>query len=241
MNIVADLHCHTIASDHAFSTVSENQQAAKEKNLIALGVTDHGYGMADAPHPWHFDALKMLPRQVNGVYLIRGAEANIVDYEGHLDLTDEELKKLDLVIASFHVPCCPPCKDPEQVSAAWMAVARNPHVDVIGHSGDQRYLFDYRPVIEEFGRQGKVVEINSHSFVVRPGSDVNCRKIARLCAEMEVPVLVNSDAHVCYNVGHVQEAVAMLEEIHFPERLVLNAHADRLMEYLKEKAPNPLI
>ena len=117
----------------------------------------------------------------------------------------------------------------------------NPHVDVIGHSGDQRYLFDYRPVIEEFGRQGKVVEINSHSFVIRPGSDVNCRKIARLCAEMEVPVLVNSDAHVCYNVGHVQEAVAMLEEIHFPERLVLNAHADRLMEYLKEKAPNPLI
>lgn len=58
---------------------------------------------------------------------------------------------------------------------------------------------------------------------------------------MEVPVLVNSDAHICYHVGHVQEAVAMLEEIHFPERLVLNAHTDRLMEYLRKKAPNPLV
>lgn len=90
-----------------------------------------------------------------------------------LDLTDKELEKLDLVIASFHIPCCPPCEDPEQVSAAWIAVAHNPHVDIIGHSGDNRYRFDFPRVIEEFGKCGKVVEINSHSFSVRPGSDLN--------------------------------------------------------------------
>lgn len=52
--------------------------------------------------------------------------------------------------------------------------------------------------------------------------------------------MVNSDAHVCYNVGHVEDAVAVLKEIGFPERLVLNADPDRLLAYLKKKAPKPL-
>ena len=41
MKIIADTHVHTIASEHAFSTVLENHAAAKKKGLRFLAVTDH--------------------------------------------------------------------------------------------------------------------------------------------------------------------------------------------------------
>ena len=42
MEIIADLHTHTIASTHAYSTITEMVQAASAKNLYAIAITDHG-------------------------------------------------------------------------------------------------------------------------------------------------------------------------------------------------------
>lgn len=41
MKIIAVTHVHTIASEHAFSTVLENYAAAKKKGLRFLAFTDH--------------------------------------------------------------------------------------------------------------------------------------------------------------------------------------------------------
>ena len=49
-----------------------------------------------------------------------------------------------------------------------------------------------------------------------------CRKIAETCAELGVGIVVSSDAHSAYSVGHFERALNMLEEIHFPEELVAN-------------------
>ena len=49
-----DLHAHTIASTHAYSTVSEYFQQAKKKGIKLFAITDHGPDMDDAPHEWHF-------------------------------------------------------------------------------------------------------------------------------------------------------------------------------------------
>ena len=42
MKIIADLHTHTLVSEHAYSTVNEMVQSAKEKGFLALAITDHG-------------------------------------------------------------------------------------------------------------------------------------------------------------------------------------------------------
>lgn len=44
MNYIADLHTHTIASDHAYSTLLENIEYAKRAGMQALAITDHGPG-----------------------------------------------------------------------------------------------------------------------------------------------------------------------------------------------------
>ena len=49
MKILVDTHTHTIASDHAYSTVLENAAAAARAGLEALAVTDHTPPLTDAP------------------------------------------------------------------------------------------------------------------------------------------------------------------------------------------------
>lgn len=53
-SIVADFHCHTLASSHAYSTVTEVARQAAAMGMLAVGCTDHGIGIEDAPHLWHF-------------------------------------------------------------------------------------------------------------------------------------------------------------------------------------------
>ena len=49
-----DLHMHTVASTHAYSTLSDYIAEARRKGIKLFAITDHGPDMADAPHPWHF-------------------------------------------------------------------------------------------------------------------------------------------------------------------------------------------
>jgi putative hydrolase len=72
MKLVADLHTHTIASGHAYSTVKEIVDIAREKGLQMVAITDHGPRMAGAPGLDHFWNTLIWPREVNGVQVLRG-------------------------------------------------------------------------------------------------------------------------------------------------------------------------
>lgn len=233
MRLVADLHCHTIASVHAYSTLRDNINAAVRQGMQLLAITDHGIGCEDSPSLNYFDNLTSLPRTVGNLILLRGVEANIMDYDGKLDMPESMLKKLDLVIASFHTACTKPGTS-EQHTAAYMNIAKNPHVHIIGHSGSAEFVYDYEKVIPVFKKYEKVVEINAHTFICREKSISNCKKIAMLCKKYQVPVVVNSDAHSEFEVGACEKAFEMLEEIEFPEELIINIEEVRLKNYLEK-------
>lgn len=235
MRICADTHVHTVASGHAHSTLMENAAQCRALGHDYIFLTDHGPAVPDAARPIYFHCLKsVLPKTYLDRPLIPGCEANVLNDQGTLDLPEKTLKRLDWIIVSMHTGSLPP-RDCAYHTRAWLAVAENPLVDVIGHPGDERYTFDYEKVIPVFGEKGKLVEINSHSFDIRPGSDKNCRAIARLCARHGVRVVVSSDAHFAPMLGDFTNALAMLEEIGFPEKLVLNADPERLGRYLEER------
>ncbi len=228
-----DTHTHTVASSHAFSTVLELAEFASQRGMKAIAVTDHGQAMPDGAHSWHFGSLRTLPRYIRGVRVLHGAEANILDYEGHIDIIKRYQKELDWLIASFHEPCCAP-GTLEQHTQAYLALAENPEIDVIGHSGRGVYRYDYEKVIPVFKKKGKLVEINSHSFD-KKDAPANCRQIALLCKKYEVPVVVNSDAHSCFSVGDVGKALDMLKEIDFPEELIVNRTFESLAAWILKK------
>lgn len=80
-----DLHMHTVASTHAYSTLSDYIAEAHRKGIKLFAITDHGPDMADAPHHWHFINMRIWPRIVDGVGILRGIEANIKNIEGEID------------------------------------------------------------------------------------------------------------------------------------------------------------
>lgn len=234
MRLAGDLHCHTQASVHAYSTLRENMNAAVKKGIKVLGITDHGIGCADSPPLSYFENLLSLPNDTGEIYLLKGVEANIMDFQGNLDMPEKLLQEMDVVIASFHTSCRVPGTR-EEHTKAYLEVAKNPNVDIIGHSGSVEFEYDYEQVIPEFKKYGKIVEINAHTFICRQKSIENCKKIAQLCKDLGVRVAVNSDAHSEFEVGMCQKAFDMLEEIGFPEELIINTDYQRLMQYLEEK------
>ena len=234
MKIIADTHCHTIASDHAYSTVLENVAYAEKRGLKCIAITDHAPGITDGPHYWHFLNLKVIPRIINGLLLLRGAEVNILDDKGTVDLDETALNALDWVNASFHVPSCPP-QDEAYHTRAYLNLAKNPKIDVIAHSGTECFRYDYETGVKAFKEYGKLVEFNNSSFGIRAGAGKNCTEIAKLCKKYDVPVIVSSDAHFALSVGEAGHVLEMLDEIGFPEELVLNADEERFFGYIKEK------
>lgn len=235
MKIIADTHTHSLACDHAYSTIAENAAAAAARGLRFLALTEHTPSMPGGPSLLYFNNLRALPHILSGVVLLKGAEVNIMDTKGALDLPDSTLEKLDWVIASMHTTNLRPSTTATH-TRTWMAVAENPLVDVIGHCGDGRYPFDYPAVVKAFARYNKIIEINAHSFLARVGSRENCPLVARLCAQEGVRIVVSSDAHFSGQVGEFNEALEMLASINFPEELVLNADYGRFLAAARELA-----
>lgn len=231
---IADFHCHTVASTHAYSTVTELAAAAAERGFVAVGCTDHGIGVPDSPHIWHFENLKALPDKIAGVRVLRGVEANVMDFQGRLDMNDDILSRLELVIASMHRGVMP-AGSVEECTAAWLAIAENPYVDIIGHSGAPVFAYDYETVIPAVGRNGKAMEINENTFLVRKSSVHNCRRIAELCKKYRVPIALDSDAHYHMSVGQTPHCIELLREVDFPPELIVNGSLDSLNRFFRKR------
>lgn len=236
MKIIADTHTHTLASGHAYSTIGEIINEAANKGLELVAITDHGPSMPDSPHIWHFDNMTVLPRVVNGVRVLRGAEANIISTSGELDLPKHTLKLLDWVIASFHTASMTDSLETGDYTEAWLGVLENPYVDVLGHSGNPQFPFELDTVLKAAAKKNKIVEINNSSFKIRKGSSDNCQLIALKCKQYGVKVIVNSDAHFYTQVGRFDTVVKLFEEIKMPRELVVNSSMERLTDYLNSRA-----
>jgi putative hydrolase len=235
MKIIADTHCHSIASTHAYNTIQEMTVAAKNEGLLAIAITDHSQGMPGSPGVWYFKNMRVLPKVINDVYFLKGIEVNVCDDTGYLDMENGILENLNWVVASMHDETMHQFEfNIEACTNAWLNIAKNPNVNVIGHSGMEEFKYDYEKVIPEFGRGGKLVEINNNSFGIRRGAQKNCREIALVCKKYKVPVILDSDAHSIYQVGRVELAIEMLKEIDFPEELIINADKNRFEKYLRE-------
>ena len=88
MKIVLDTHAHTIVSGHAYNTIREMAQMAKEKGLEAFALTEHAPQMPGTCHEFYFQNLHIVPREMYGVRLFMGVELNIMNEKGEVDLPE---------------------------------------------------------------------------------------------------------------------------------------------------------
>jgi len=235
LKFLLDTHCHTISSGHAYSTITEIAGTAAEKGLKLIAMTDHGPAMPGGPHIFHIGNQRVMPDYIKGVRVLRGVEANIMDFQGGLDLRESYLKNLELVIASFHDVCIAP-GSVEENTMALVAAMKNPYVDIIAHPGNPYYPIDIDKFIQCAFETGTLIEINNSSFVgSRKGSAENCKKIAAMAKEKGVKLVAGSDCHICYDVGKFNKVEELFEEVAMPEELVINTDPKKLIDYLNKK------
>jgi len=230
-----DTHCHTIASGHAYSTVIENAREAADKGLKMIAITDHGPAMGEGINNYYFGNTIVIPRQIDGVYILRGIEANILDTKGTLDLPERYFKKLDIVLAGLHKGCFSG-ETVEENTRAVIETMKNPYVDIIVHPGNPEFPLDIDRFVEAAREYNVHIEINNSSFTVsRKGSKENCLLIAKKAASIGARVSLGSDAHICFDIGNFNEAQEIIKVAGISEESILNTSVDKVIDFLKSK------
>lgn len=235
MKALFDLHTHTLASGHAFSTLKENIEEAGRKGLWAIGTSDHAEKMPGA-NPNVFINYKVVQKSVEGVRVFCGIEANICDFDGTIDVEESLLQKMDYVMASLHTPCIQ-SGTAEQNTAALIGAMKNPYVKIIAHPDDSRYPLDYETLVQAAKELGAALELNNSSLIpdsTRLNGRENAKVLLNTCKRFGAPVILGSDSHIWYDVGRFEEAYALLEEVGFPQELILNLSPDGIRTVLNE-------
>ncbi|MEG1996680.1 MAG: phosphatase [Oscillospiraceae bacterium] len=232
MKLIADTHCHTCASDHAFSTVLENATFASQIGLKYLAITDHAPTLPDAPHPWHFNCLNMIPDELFGVKILTGIEANILDVNGNIDIDESTLKNMKWVVASLHEPVMPPTDQQNHTNAIINTIKNNPIVDTIGHLNSFYFPCDLQKIVCFLKEYERPIEINENSLK-KPANMKNAVELVKFAKKYDAKVIINSDAHFALNVGQANNSFALLNQLEFPEKLIINADLASFEDYLK--------
>lgn len=237
MNYVLDVHTHTLASGHAYSTIKEMAESAAEKGLQLLGITEHAPLMIGAPNRIYFSNLRVVPRKMYGVELMLGVELNILDYDGHVDLDPTIMDRVDLRIASLHDICIASGSVEENTNAIIKAIM-NPRIDIIGHPDDSRFPMDIEKIVHYAKEYKTLLEVNNNSLNPagsRVGADKNVREMLTYCEKLQVPIVMDSDAHVFSDVARRDFSTPVIEEMNFPEELIVNRSVEAFKAAIFDK------
>ncbi len=229
-----DVHTHTIASGHAFSTIQEMAVAAKEKGLKLLGITEHAPGIPGTCELIYFRNLHVVPREMYGVKLLMGAEINILDGDGNLDMDDDLMSKLDLRIAGIHSLCYKWGRREENTNGMVKAIS-NPFINIISHPGDGTAELDFEPIVLAAKENHTLLEINNSSLKPirkKLSARDNNIEILKLCKRYDVPVILGSDAHISFDIANYEYLPPLLNETEFPDVLIMNTSVEKFKSYL---------
>ena len=228
-----DVHTHSVLSTHAYSTLWENVKIAKEKGLKYYGISDHAPAIPGGQTMMSISNLRILPEYIEGIRVLKGIELNIIDGEGNYDVPESLVKRLDYTIASYHPPVISGLSR-DEVTTAYLNLCDDKYITVLGHVDDARFDCDFEKVISRCAETNTLVEINDNS--VRPTSSrvngrENVRKILELAKSYSLPVIINSDAHICFDVGRIEEAMEFVREVDFPAELIVNFNEKLIDKY----------
>ena len=237
MEFILDIHCHTINSGHAYSTITENAEHAASIGLTHIGIADHAPAMPGGAHIYHFTNIWSLPDEIKGVRVFKGAEANILDHEGKIDLPVNITSRLDFVIASMHRDVIRPASI-ELNTQALINAMQSPNIHIIGHPIGAWYEIDIEDLVKEAAQTHTILELNDKT--INPSSNRykgmgETLKMLGLCKEKRVPLLVASDAHFSADVGNFRRTKALLESFGIDESLILNTSVERFLNAIEAK------
>ncbi|MGM0443970.1 MAG: PHP domain-containing protein, partial [Fibrobacterota bacterium] len=126
--IEADLHCHSSYSLCGLHSYGELLTRARTMGLKGIAVTDHGPATHTRIPPTFFSRLR---NPEEGIRLFRGAEANIIDEYGRIDIPRRNQQRLDILLAGFHANLPAGLSRAIYTEILIRSFAQSPGVDII--------------------------------------------------------------------------------------------------------------
>lgn len=243
MQLVADWHTHTRYSRHGHGrgTIAQNAQAALERGLRQLAITDHG--PAQMSYGLRLSDLPAMRREVDAwndahgdqLQLLLGVEANFISLEGEIDLPDAARPYLDLVVAGYHKLVAARAgsrslfarqcaargllrrDDPAMARRATEMVVRalrRGGIDILAHPCHDLAL-EMDAVAEAAAQSGTLLEINTSHGKLDAQALARARALgARFC--------IDSDAHRPQRVGDLDAGIALARQAGLTDADVAN-------------------
>jgi histidinol phosphatase-like PHP family hydrolase len=229
-----DLQMHSVYSDggDSLETIVEG---CLERGWSYCAVTDHSYGLPIAGGV-PMEKLKQQHREIDALNkrykrrfrMLKGIEANILA-DGRVDMTAEELRSLEIVVASPHSKL----RTTDNQTNRMLAAIATPGVHILGHPRGR--MFGSRPGVhadwdEVFARAatlGVAIEIDGDP--ARQDIDYS---LARRALRAGCVFAVDSDAHAVSQFHYTEIALAHARLAGIPKTRVINCwEIDQLLEW----------
>lgn len=224
-DIKGDVHMHTTASDGR-NSIAEMAQAAIERGLEYIAITDHSknlamiQGLDEKGAIEHIANIREVDKQMEGrIRIFTGIEVDILA-DGALDLDDEVLAQMDVVIASVHTRLE---QSRDEMTARILRAVENPNTRILGHPTGRQilrrepYQLDTGAVLRRCAELGVAVEHNANPERL----DLSDRDL-RLAKETGCKIVINTDAHVTRVVGEWKYGIRQLRRAWLTPSDILN-------------------
>ncbi len=236
MKILGDYHTHSTYSKfkHGKNTIDEMVESAKAKGLNFLAITDHGpKHIAFGIKRKNIDRARFEIDEINKLGKIKkvyfGIEANLIGKDGTIDLTQQEIDKLDLLIVGYHRGTFNNIINPfglfskskkqvEKQTQAYINLVNKYDVDFITHLCEYIQV-DVKRVAEECAKTDTVLEINNRHY---RWTDEQMQQIL----ETDVKFIISSDAHKRSRIAFVDDAMEVVKKFKIPPERIVNYNKD---------------
>ena len=247
--IIADYHTHTniakghipllnaILGDHAKGSIESNVRTAIKKGLKEIAITDHGYkhiifGMKlneyEQIRRVIDDYNKSALLKDNDFKVLLGAECNIINKKGDIDIKDEIIDFLDIICVGYHPGSLKsPLLVRNYTEAAINAINKY-KITILNHP-----LEHVNPDIMEIGKSAALR--NTALEINRSHRNMDVETIKKL-KNIGVKFSLGSDAHKSEDVGNFGKAYNIAVEAELTSDDIVNADgsAHKLMNRLRD-------
>lgn len=230
MKITGDYHTHTSASD-GHSTVGENIAAANEAGLEELAITDHSFKsfLCHLTVEKYDEQERQIEALKGDLHVLHGVEANLVNTRGRIDVPDEIIRRAEVLNLGFHrflqasewrgaltylivngfLPYPVRVLIKKANSEGYIKAMNAYPIDTLVHL-NQRALVDTEAVCRVAAEKGVYVELNEKHL---PTMEKNIDTVLR----SGVKLIVGTDSHRAYKIGHGDKIVKFIQKHNIPE------------------------
>jgi len=235
-NYFSDLHTHSNMCNHGLSSLTENIEYAHEIGLKVYGYSEHQYDeFGIGAHRFAFNVIqRSVPSFYKGMRILKGIELNITDHGFEYEFL--KMDNFDYAIASMHNYAYSSKHTKQENTANILNAINDSYVKILGHIDQPYYPMDYDEVVKQTSEHHVLIELNNSSLnpkKVAGGARENDEIILTACIKYNCPIIVDSDAHIKYDIGNLDNAFKLLTDLNFPKELVCNLNEKLFNEYFK--------